>query len=186
MRTPHRPRLRTLTSRERRWDLYPRFLRLMRAGYRVEALLLILSTWNFARFRYALRSFRVDRFEQTLRRLEPTFRKFYRRDFATINFPHHTQDIKHLFTTLANIKGIEKTGAPKLMHLKAPRVFVMWDGAIRRHYGCRRGDAADYVTFLKLMQARFGATTMRSDRTLPKLIDEHNFLTITRPMLRRQ
>lgn len=158
----------------------------MRAGHQVEALLLILATWNSARFRYALQRFRVDRFEQTLRRLEPTFRKFYRRDFATIDFDQHTQDIKRLFTTLANIKGIEKTGAPKLMHLKAPRVFMMWDGAIRRHYGCRRGDAADYVMFLKLMQARFGTITKRSERTLPKLIDEHNFLTITRPMLRRQ
>jgi len=158
----------------------------MRAGHQVEALLLILSTWKFARFRYALRSFRVDRFEQTLRRLEPTFRKFYRQDFATIDFDQHTQDTKRLFTTLANIKGIEKTGAPKLMHLKVPRVFVMWDGAIRRHYGCRRGDAADYVMFLKLMQARFGTIRMRSERTLPKLIEEHNFLTITRPMLGRQ
>lgn len=50
-------KLKTFTQKELRWDFYPMFLNLMEKGLETEAFLLMLSTWNFARFRYAVRSF---------------------------------------------------------------------------------------------------------------------------------
>ena len=44
-------KLKKFTDREIRWDFYPMFLDLMQNGFEIEAFLLILSTWNFARFR---------------------------------------------------------------------------------------------------------------------------------------
>lgn len=54
------------TKREVRWDLYPMFLNLMKAGFRTEAYLLMLSTWNFANFRYAWHGFNLGSFEKKL------------------------------------------------------------------------------------------------------------------------
>ena len=38
---------------------------------------------------------------------------------------------KKIFGTLSSIKGVEYTGASKIMHLKKRCVFVMWDGYIK-------------------------------------------------------
>lgn len=177
-------KLKRFTDREIRWDFYSMFLNLMRKGFEIEAFILILSTWNFARFRYAVRSFNLDKFKDTIKKLSPIFKKFEKCDFKTINFDKYEEDIKKVFETLAAIKGIEKTGAPKLMHLKVPKVFVMWDMYIRKYYGFNTGDADDYFNFLKKMQGLFKEAKIPKDRTLAKYIDEHNFKTITTPALK--
>ena len=111
----------------------------------------ILSTWNSARFRFAMKDFDLDAFIDTVKKLGPYFQKMQYEDFRTINIDKYSNNIIHIFQTLANIKGIESTGAPKLMHLKLPKVFVMWDRHIRKAYGYANGDAVDYVAFLKHM-----------------------------------
>lgn len=143
------------SKKELRWDFYPIFLKLMKRGLEIEAFLLILSTWNFARFRYAVRTFNLDKFIKAVKNSEPLFRKFYKCDFRTIDFDKYKIEIKEIFKILSNIKGVEKTGAPKLMHLKVPKVFVMWDQNIRNYYGFKKGDAEDFFNFLKLMQGTF-------------------------------
>lgn len=178
-------KLERFTKKSLRGDLYPMFLNLMKKGFEIEAFLLILSTWNFARFRYVMRSFNLDKFKKIVKNLEPLFKKFKRSNFKTINFDKYKTEIKKIFRTLSVIKGIEKTGAPKLMHLKVPKVFVMWDSYIRLRYGFKKGNADDYFNFLKLMQEKFrDIRVQRSDRTLAKLIDEHNIITITEPALK--
>ena len=57
-----------------RAQLYYRALDLIRAGFRVEAHLLILATWNFARFRYATRDFDLRGYENVLERLDEPLR----------------------------------------------------------------------------------------------------------------
>lgn len=178
-------KLKKFSKRELRWDFYPMFLNLMQKGLKTEAFLLMLSIWNFARFRYAVRSFNLDKFENTIRKLNPLFEKFKKLDFKTTNFEKYKRDIKKIFKTLAAIKGVEKTGAPKLMHLVVPKIFVMWDTYIRNHYGFDKGDAGDYFNFLKKMQELFKNTKTPQDRTLAKYIDEHNYKTITEPALRK-
>jgi hypothetical protein len=178
-------KLERFNKKELRWDFYPMFLNLMKKGLETETYLFMLSTWNFACFRYALRGFNLDRFKLALKKLELNFKKFKKLDFQTIDFDKYQKDIKKIFLTLSEIKGVQKTGAPKLMHLKVPQVFVMWDAYIRNYYGFKKGDADDYFGFLKLMQKKFHNVKARSGRTSAKLIDEHNFKTISVPALRK-
>ena len=42
----------------------------MKNGFEVEAYLLILATWNFARFRYAVRGFKLSNFQKIIKKLE--------------------------------------------------------------------------------------------------------------------
>jgi len=173
------------TDKEVRSDYYPMFLKLIGKGCEIEAFMFILSTWNFARFRYAMRDFDLEAFTKKIKKLEPVFQKMQEEDFESIDFDRYAQEIKQIFNMLANIKGIEKTGAPKLMHLKLPKVFVMWDAYIRKAYNYNNGDADDYVSFLKEMQKMFPKTKIKSDRTLAKLIDEHNYKKFTLPALQK-
>jgi len=178
-------RLSGFTEKEVRWDYYPMFQKLMDKGCEIEAFMFILSTWNFARFRYVMREFDLDAFTDTIKKLNHSFQKMQHEDFKTMNFNNYADDIKHIFKALADIKGIEATGTPKLMHLKLPKVFVMWDSYIRKAYGYNKGDAEDYVAFLKDMQKRFADSKVDSSRTLAKLIDEHNYTKFTMPELKK-
>lgn len=171
------------TEKEVRWDYYPMFLKLMEKGCEIEAFMFILSTWNFARFRYVMREFDLDAFTDTVKKLNYSFQKIQHEDFKTMNFSKYEDEIKHIFKALAGIKGIEATGAPKLMHLKLPKVFVMWDSYIRKAYGYNKGDAEDYIAFLRDMQKRFADSKVDSSRTLAKLIDEYNYKKFTMPEL---
>jgi len=170
--------LKRFSGRELRHDFYPLFINLMKKGFEIEAFLLMLSIWNFARFRYVVRKFKLNQFKKMISGSDSDFRKFQRLNFKTIDFNKYKKEIKRIFRNLSKFPGVEKTGATKLIHLKVPNVFVMWDGYIRKYYGFKNGDANDYFNFLKLMQEKF--------RDLdPKLIDEHNYKTITEPILRK-
>ena len=49
----------------------------------------------------------------------------------------------------------------------------------RNYYGFKEGNAEDYLQFLKKMQNLFAKVNADGNRTLAKLIDEHNYITIT-------
>jgi hypothetical protein len=180
-------KLKQFSKRELRWDFYPMFLGLMQKGLDIEACLLILSTWNFAWFRYVARRFNLDRFKSTIKGLNPSFKKFDSLNFRNIDLNRYEKDIKEIFKSLASIDKIKKVGASKIMHLKSPSVFVPWDNRIWQYYGFRKGDENDYFEFLKELQRRFGKIKVpRGYRySLAKLIDEHNYKTTTEPALRR-
>lgn len=177
-------KLKTFNEKELRCDFYPMFLNLMDKGCQIEAYMFILSTWNFARFRYAMKKFNLGSFHDKIKQLEPLFKKMQHEDFAAIDFDRYAIEIKTIFKTLARIKGIEITGAPKLMHLKLPKVFVMWDSYIRKALGYKKGSAYDYICFLKEMQKKFCNCNAPSNKTLAKAIDEYNFDKYSAPALR--
>jgi hypothetical protein len=178
-------KLSAFTEKEVRWDYYPMFLKLMEKGCEIEAFMFILSTWNFACFRYVMREFDLDAFTDTVKKLNRHFEEIQHEEFKTMDIGRYSNVIKHIFKTFADIKGIESTGAPKLMHLKLPNVFVMWDRYIRKAYGYNKGDAEDYVAFLTDMQNRFADNKIDSSRTLAKIIDEHNYKKFTMPELNK-
>jgi len=184
-------KLKKFSKKELKNDFYPLFLNLMQKGYEIEACLLMLATWNGGHFRFVGTRFELYKFRKSFEKLEPVFKKFEKLDFRTINFDkyEYEREIKKIFTILCSFDGIKKTGASKLMHLKIPQVFVMWDKYIRndKKYGFRNGDADDYFNFLKEMQRRFSKTKIPHGYryTLPKLIDEHNYKTITEPIIRK-
>ena len=178
-------KLHVFTDKDLRWDYYPMFRKLMDKECEIEAYMFILATWNFARFRYAMKKFNLDAFVEKVKKLAPLFEKMQQEDFSTMNIDTYAPDIKAIFKTLAGIGGIESTGAPKLMHLKLPKVFVMWDRYIRNEYGYKKGDADDYIAFLKKMQKEFSDLEAPDGRTLAKAIDEHNYKKFTMPALEK-
>lgn len=171
---------------ENRGSYYPMFLNMIEKGFETEAFLFILSTWNFATFRYAMKDFDLNQFKSVVDDLKPYFEKFREESIENINFDDYEKEIKYIFRKLSKIKGIQYTGASKLMHLTTPEVFVMWDAYIRKAWGFKKGEADDYFDFLKKMQEEFKGIGKIKKRTLAKLIDEYNYVKFTLPALEKQ
>ncbi len=159
---------------------------LLKKGYDLDAYLLILTTWNFARFRYALIDFDLGGFEKLLKHLNPVFRKLRKQRFETADLDSLSKDIAQIYDSLANVGGVEYTGATKIMALKNSGLFVMWDVAIRKMYNKElvRGEkipqqptGQDYVRFLKYSRSKFqNIKTGGKFRCLAKVIDEYNYV----------
>jgi hypothetical protein len=184
-----------------RAKLYYRALDLIRSGFRLEAHLLILATWNFARFRYVTRDFDLDGYETTLGRLDKLLQPLADCDLMAAKLTQHRTRIVQAFDLLSSIEGIRYTGAAKILHLLHPRLFVMWDRFISGHYPKHRyrsleivksgfwpqrrfGSSGDgYYEFLEFCQTRFrGFVSPDPRKTLAKCIDEFNFYKMTAPI----
>ena len=96
----------------------------------------------------------------------------------------------------------EATGASKILHIINPKLFVMWDGAIRTGYICKLGKTNEgwiwYTEFLQAMQnlakcaidqvvcecgVSYSEATESltcSGHTLAKTLDEYNFMKYTK------
>jgi hypothetical protein len=161
-----------------RFQLYDMGLKLIQSEYDIEAYLLILATWNFARFRYFIRKFDLDRFRVVINTVEPIFQRLNDKNFMTADWDLLSNDIKEIYSQLKLI--VEQTGASKLMHFKQPKLFVMWDTAIRTYYHIpQQSSADDYLNFLQLMKTTFGHLQWdREDRIFAKVIDEYNFVLV--------
>jgi len=162
---------------EARSRFYNLALELLNQGHEIEAYILILATWNFARFRYILRNFNLDRFREIIQEINPIFENLRDKSFKDANFedPHLCEEIKEIYEKLKEI--VEQTGASKIMHLKNPNLFVMWDRGIRRMYGIRHVESEDYISFLRKLKKRFSDITWENrDQTLAKAIDEYNYV----------
>jgi hypothetical protein len=163
-----------------RFQLYNIGLRLIRSEYNIEAYLLILATWNFARFRYLIRQFDLDRFRQVINETEPIFQRLNNEDLITCNWNLFAEDIKEIYSKLKSI--VEQTGASKVMHFKQPKLFVMWDTAIRARYHIPTTCLPDdYLNFLQLMGTTFNHIQWNQaerGRTFAKAIDECNFALV--------
>jgi hypothetical protein len=196
--------LRTFTNvtnefdqKETRTNFFALAKNLIKNGYETEGLLLILTTWNFAVFRYAVKTFDIANFKKTLNNLKPNFDRLQGENFQTIDFESYKQDIEKIYKSLSKIKGVEFTGAPKLMHLKNPMVFVMWDAYIRgqkakKYYAALKvfndgtfiykkyaTDFNGYFEFLKDMQVKFKHLRLNGNKSLAKAVDEFNYVNIT-------
>jgi hypothetical protein len=158
-----------------RYRLYEMALPLIRSDHEIAAYVLIMATWNFARFRYVTRTFDVNRFRDTIERIRPLFEKLAAESLRTADLTTLAVDIAAIYSALKDV--VEQTGASKIMHFKQPMLFVMWDVAIRKHYHVpARCSPEDYVSFLRLMKDTFGHLAWdESERTFAKAIDEYNF-----------
>jgi hypothetical protein len=184
-----------------RAKLYYSALRLIDNGFRVEAHLLILATWNFARFRYVTRTFDLEEYQRTLDRLTKLLSSLDGCELMDCDLKKHKTKIGQAFNDLACIEGIRFTGAAKILHLLYRHFFVMWDRFISGQYPKREylkleivrsgfwphrkfvcsGDG--YYEFLEVCQNRFqGLVSPDLRRSLAKCIDEFNFTAITFPI----
>ncbi len=166
-------------ARDQLWD---RARVLMKSGYELEAYILILATWNFANFRYIMKTFNLRRFSVVITRVNPVFRRLASKQFNDINFTDKTliREIKFIYTQLKSIA--KQTGASKLMALNNPNLFIMWDTEIRRMYKIdNKGTATDYVKFLLQMHQQFeNIKWYNKNKPLAKAIDEYNYVLAER------
>src|SRR5439155_22691154 len=77
-----------------RWQLY-------RIG--LEAYLLILVTWNFARFRYVMRTFKVDAVGEAIEKTKPSFERLRDQSFETVDFVSIAEDVKQIYTLFKSL-----------------------------------------------------------------------------------
>ncbi|WP_456472867.1 hypothetical protein [Methanocaldococcus sp.] len=127
------------------------------------------------------------------------------KSLTTLNIDKYKKPIEYLYTELQNIKGVGPTAVTKILHLLNPHVFVMWDEKIRTHYGIKNENptSEDYIKFMKKMKclalkflkyyardnniknleyAERKISKHHRNKPLSKLIDEYNWLTITKDM----
>lgn len=184
--------------------IYHSALKLIDAGFVVEAHLLLLATWNFARFRFVVPTFDIRDYEKRVNQVAATLQPLSACDFATVDLGAHRKLVIRAFNRFASVRGIEFTGASKVLHLLLPRVFVMWDAAIAgRHtpqsdyskleivqsgfwrpptYPFARSGVG-YYAFLVYCQSRFrGFVIPCDDKTLAKCIDQFNYCKITKAL----
>jgi hypothetical protein len=165
-------------SEPMRSQLYGMGLRLIGSEYEIEAYLLILATWNFARFRYVTRTFDLNRFRETITAIGPIFQRLSNASIEGADLNRLGSDIKAIYSQLKPL--VQQTGASKIMHFKQPKLFIMWDTDIRTYYHIPAAASADdYLSFLTLMKTTFGHLQWnRNDKTFAKAIDEYNFLLV--------
>ncbi len=99
--------------------------------------------------------------------------------------------------------GSAVVGASKILHILNPNLFVMWDTAIIREYGC--GNFIWYTDFLHKMQqlAKCAIEQVKANEqnhsdetaiasltgcrhTLAKALDEYNYVKFTLPRIRQR
>ena len=158
---------------------------------RLDAYLLLLTSWNTANFRRTI-SEDFDTFKTTISSCEDGFSKFEDKNFQNIDFEKYRRDISDIFNKLSTVNAILYTGASKVMHLRNPKVFLMWDTKIRGSEGYRiKGkDGNAYVDFLKMAQRLFSKIfpdidkillkDKHKNKTITKAIDEYNYVKITK------
>jgi len=151
-------------------------------NYPIQASIIILATWNTGRFRYLManNAQNLANLRNAIEECKPWFEQVKNKEFQTTDFDEIGEVVKRLYSKLASVKGIEYTGGSKVMHLLNPRLFLIWDAAMRKHYGYDGHKAIDYLKYHKQVQKDVETVKWRSsDKTLPKAIDEYHFMTIT-------
>jgi hypothetical protein len=172
-------------ARDQLWD---RAQVLIEKGFEVEAYILILATWNFARFRYFMKSFDLRKFDNVIKNINPIFKNLENKQFESSDFTDNIfiSDIKLIYTQLKSIA--EQTGATKIMALKNSKLFVMWDTEIRKIYKIdNKGTAYDYIEFLIKMQDYFKNINWDGKvQPLAKAIDEYNYVIVDKIRKKRK
>jgi len=153
----------------------------------LHASIILLATWNVSRWRFmASDSNKLIELRDAFELCEPILNELKNFDIKTANLDQIKTPIITLYDVLSKIKGVEYTGASKVLHLRNRNLFVMWDDYIRAGYEIKEKNGANYFKFLKRMQSDFGSIEWEDPSiTLAKAIDEYNYVEHTLPALRK-
>lgn len=167
--------------------------------YPLQAAVIILATWNVGRFRFIVNNPQnLSNLRNALTQCKPIFEALKNKDFKTCNFDELKEEIEKVYSILSKVEGVEYTGASKVFHLFCPNLIVMWDSCIRDEYKKKKYEdeygiriqgktSEDFLKFQKLMQKIFGHLNWdEKKKTLPKAIDEYNYVKFTLPKLPRK
>ena len=166
---------------ELRDKIYTWSLNLIKKGYELEGIFLLIATWNFAYFRYHMKDFPLNEFERSLK--ECDFDYFKDKDFsnASLDNTETKSKIIEIYQKLSDFKGIKWVGATKIMHLKCPNFFIMWDGKIIKHYKAKTSPEG-YFNFMKLIQNLYKKGSFKDldkNMTIPRAIDFYNMINFS-------
>src|SRR5437899_853199 len=133
--------------------------------------------------------------------LQSDFAALAEYDIQSLDLAKQSGRIETMFNRLASMKGVLYTGATKLMHLKCPKTFVIWDDYIRGgkskklydglscvsskkwYFHRYKKNGRGYVEFLSDIQCRYREVQYpRGPKTLAKAIDEFNYVSVTLPI----
>ncbi len=186
---------------EKRGGFYDMARELLAAGWEVHGCILLLATWNIVRFSKVASKFDIGGLRKALEELRGDFTALGGYSIQNVDLQAHGTRVEGIFDRLAKIKGVEFTGAPKLMHLELPKLFVPWDAYIRggkeeRFYADLPCVAArkwcllqyepsgrGYVHFLSDLQSRVRDLQYpEGAKTLAKNIDEMHYVWVTMPI----
>jgi hypothetical protein len=151
----------------------------------LQACVLVLATWNAGRFRWFMsNSENLVKLKATINECKILLDRMKQEDIQTVNLDENGDVIKKVYERFSEIKGVEFTGASKIMHLFCPKLIVMWDSYIRKRYKFG-ASPKDFLDFQKRMKKEFGHIKWdEPNKTLAKAIDEYNYMTITFPKLK--
>lgn len=106
-----------------------------------EGISLILSTWNFAYFRYQVTSIDIEKIDQLSRQLskkQESYSKYSINNISDKKFSHLETKIIHDFDEISDFNicdgersRVGPTGASKLLSLYITPFFIMWDSYMR-------------------------------------------------------
>jgi len=124
-----------------------------------------------------MKTFDYKRFIKILEELKPYFKSLDNKTFQSIDLNESTiqETIKFIYAKFKEI--VEQTGASKVMALRNPKLFVMWDTKIRKEYKISdKATPDDYLKFLMKIKAKFGHIKWKNkQKPLAKAIDEYNY-----------
>lgn len=184
---------------EKRGGFYDLARGLVEKGYALEGCILLLATWNAARFSKV--EFDIGALKNALKDLGANCSALAAYSVQSADFETHRRRIEEMFNGFAAIKGVEFTGGAKVMHLLYPELFVAWDAYIRggkdkrlySNLACVVSEqwcflsyeqtGCGYVDFLSDMQSRVrGLEYPKGSKTLAKNLDEWNYVRVTMPV----
>jgi len=150
----------------------------------IKGVLLLLFTWNFAA--KETKQLNFDNLGTALRKIKKDI--LFLRDYTITNADSEAWDrIERVFEELRTLCG--QTGAAKALSLLNPKLFVMWDTAIRsclrKKYipGIGNGQKGEqYVRFLqgiqRIIQKYSLEDKLPKGSNIAKKIDEYNYVRI--------
>ena len=151
----------------------------------VDALSVLLLTWNSAFYRYGM--FDQEKLEKCLKDQWDQIQRFHDREISSLG-DEDQGAVRTVFNALRDalqIREGKKKGkkssvaVAKTLHLLAPRFFPLWDAEIADVYGCdyAKESADAYVRFCGIIRdiaMDVGRLTSPSPKSLLKRIDEYN------------
>jgi len=154
---------------------------------------------DFLKSWHSLRGADINKFQQQLETFLSNdenamkIKKFHKKDIEKSSLG----DIKasgELYESIMGVSGIGPTNASKILHVLCPKFFVMWDRKIREKHIGKNCNSEAYIEFLCLMKNKMPIVQDTNqlknigeilenkpcEKTMAKLIDEYNFITITK------
>ena len=157
----------------------------------VDALTVLLLTWNSAFYRYGI--FDQNQLEACLRQHWEIVDRFRKRDIVSFN-AQDEEYLQVLFIALleslrisdGSSKGRRSPVAvAKTLHLLAPSFLPIWDQKIAKTYGCPyQSNAVEaYIRFSRIIRKlaiQLAPLSITAEKSLIKRIDEFNYAKYTK------